>query len=443
MGIINLLKRKTNKSTDIHENCDVKSMYEDMEPVVPEMAENIESLTQDELDKNIDLIESIIKTNRKGIIDLSNEIAQMPDYTEKEKDLRYKLIQKRNRFIDANDNLKNQLLSYKLAYHNKVGFRNPRTAKSLSEYALEDTTYWKFSQSREGLSYEKLFKEYKAGEIVEADDKECMLSFVKGRDLYKCWMYGDQITKFCFNKSNNAFKRIAGNKAYPQGNYLGEIKTDQLLVEKNFSLSDPYTVVMLITLCGKDMNRRVDAANRLFFIPEFRKRIDSLGFTETSRFLSFVKRISSEKDEGSYFTACNIEELYKIFMEGDNLTSDSLLDKNYKGDDIFLEYGSYILEISEGKGDNLDSDDIKNGCIDYFHLNVYPKNDCDIVNGIFPDSIGGGLMLRERLISDEMYGKTIREVIEEVFKNNSDDVYKDAFNLYSMGIPEKYRVLKA
>ena len=105
----------------------------------------------------------------------------------------------------------------------------------------------------------------------------------------------------------------------------------------------------------------------------------------------------------------------------------------YNGQDILISYNGKKLLIAEGTGDNLTSEDEADGYVDYFNLEVYDIDD----NSEYPDTIGGGFMMRQQLIADELYGKTVDEVIKEVFQENGPE---DDFELYSTSLPE-YKIL--
>jgi len=205
------------------------------------------------------------------------------------------LIEKRDGFSDAVFDLKRSADAYEIQYYAKVGFRCKALEHVHREYADEKTTYWKFSQSHSGVAGEAgVYANYIPGIIVESGDKDCGLSFVRDDDLYKCWMYGDQITKVVFDLGDKQFAEIADFPAYETGNTFGEIKTDYLIPQMNYLLSSPETVVRILKLSGKN---RVDAAMTLFIIPSFREPMERFGFIATSCFIDFVRQQSSEKEE--------------------------------------------------------------------------------------------------------------------------------------------------
>ncbi len=195
----------------------------------------------------------------------------------------------------------------------KVGFRKKELEHSFKEYAEEGTTFWKFSQSKKGIAGESgVYAEYIPGKSVESKDKENMLSFVRDEDLYKCWMYGDQITEFVFDKRDEKFEAISSNMAYETGNTFGEIKTDFLLVKENYSLSNIKNVKKIIDLSG---NNKKDAVRTFFIVPLFKKQMEKYGFCEVMDFIDYVNERSPENPvEGAAWISQNIDELYADYI---------------------------------------------------------------------------------------------------------------------------------
>lgn len=97
----------------------------------------------------------------------------------------------------------------------------------------------------------------------------------------------------------------------------------------------------------------------------------------------------------------------------------------WNGEDIYISYNGNVLLIAEGTGDNLLKGDIAEGYVDYFNLELY-KEDPDITEPYdYEDTVGGGFMMREKSIYEELYGKTVNEIITEVFTCNGSDDYFD------------------
>ncbi len=109
----------------------------------------------------------------------------------------------------------------------------------------------------------------------------------------------------------------------------------------------------------------------------------------------------------------------------------------WNGEDIYISYNEAVLLIAEGSGDNLTSEDEDEGYVDYFNLELYNKDDSIENPEDYDDTIGGGFMMRKKLISEELYGKMIDEVVAEVFRCNGDT---DAFELYATSKPD-YEIL--
>ncbi len=108
-------------------------------------------------------------------------------------------------------------------------------------------------------------------------------------------------------------------------------------------------------------------------------------------------------------------------------------DDLYKGQDINITYNGKQLLIAEGSGDNLTGEDMDEGYVDYFNLELYDPNvKCKFYPDML-DTIGGGFMMRDKLIADEFYGKTVEDVINFIFAENGDI---DAFELMATSVPE-------
>ena len=116
---------------------------------------------------------------------------------------------------------------------------------------------------------------------------------------------------------------------------------------------------------------------------------------------------------------------------------ENLLSKKYRGEDIFVAYGDYVLLIAEGTGDNLLPEDESEGFVDYFNLEVYKREEFNEKDSRARE-IGGGFMMREHLIADEFYGKTVKEIVDMVVENSGED---DFGELYVTSTP-KYEILR-
>ncbi|WP_027438710.1 hypothetical protein [Lachnospira multipara] len=119
-------------------------------------------------------------------------------------------------------------------------------------------------------------------------------------------------------------------------------------------------------------------------------------------------------------------EFKKLHM----LVSDDLLDIAYNGQDVKLEYDKYVLFIKEGSGDNLSYEDIEDGYVDYIYTEVYLKD--DLVKEEFPSEVGGGFMLLKDTIENLFYDKPIRELIDYVFTENTEEDY---YELHTTSLP--------
>ena len=122
-----------------------------------------------------------------------------------------------------------------------------------------------FSQSSPNKGYtdeqRRVYENYNTSmRIVEAGDKEMMLSFVTASNLYKCVPFGDQITHLLFDINNSTFQSIMNSPAFKQGNTFGEIKTDFLIPLESYSISKPETLQLIVDLSRENRN------NAIFYI---------------------------------------------------------------------------------------------------------------------------------------------------------------------------------
>lgn len=235
----------------------------------------------------------------------------------------YDLIEAYEKVILAK---KNYLEALSLRVFALRGPRSDEFAIELGSLVKENTTFWKFSQSEKGKSYEDVFIEYVPGKITEAEDKSQGISFVMAYNLYKCYMYGDQISEFVFDFEDEQFKTIANSKAHRTGNGLGEFKADYLLTKNNYSLSFPETIVKILKL-SRDIpgasteemqNNMYNAANTIFRIPAFTEILEKFRFDDTINFITYCNNVSSDKEEPVVWIAENIDELLKEYTNSKN-----------------------------------------------------------------------------------------------------------------------------
>lgn len=85
--------------------------------------------------------------------------------------------------------------------------------------------------------------------MATAQDNGKLLSFVNELNIAKCYMYGDVLTKFVFDNTNEKFKEIEDSQVKYLGG-LGEYESEKLLTEKNYSLGEVETIKMIIGFCN-------------------------------------------------------------------------------------------------------------------------------------------------------------------------------------------------
>ncbi len=172
--------------------------------------------------------------------------------------------------------------------------------KTLESLAMTEKSFWKFSQSQQGRSAEKQYISYKEGEIVVAEDmtnengKMKLLSFVEEANILKCYMYGDMVTKLCFDLNNPRFQEIKDIPFHYIGGALEEYEAEKLLVEKNYSLSEISTIVWLIKR-EKDilslhsfLTNSIKGKNNNF--DSLKDRLESWGYEEAAQFVGWIGR---------------------------------------------------------------------------------------------------------------------------------------------------------
>lgn len=168
---------------------------------------------------------------------------------------------------------------------------------SLKDLSTLNHTYWKFTQSKPGRSYEtNVFAEYKVNEITRAKDPDKGLSFTTEEYITKCFMYGDQLTKLCFSQDNPKFLEIQNNTYKSIGSALGELETDSLLVEKIYSLKHKETIRLLVSMIPD--NEKISQLTWFTNIggSTFKKRLEGYGFMESANLLKKIKQMETKQE---------------------------------------------------------------------------------------------------------------------------------------------------
>lgn len=161
-------------------------------------------------------------------------------------------------------------------------------------------TYWKFSQSEKGRSVEKHYIEYEEGKITIAKDRDKLLSFVNELNIVKCYMYGDLLTKFAFDNTNEKFKEIGECQVTYLGG-LGEYESKNLLTEKTYSLGEIRTIKKIIQFCNSEGD-----LNYIFYgvfgwnLEAYLRKHE---FEETAELMKFLKEIYI-KNKTLIFSEC-------------------------------------------------------------------------------------------------------------------------------------------
>ena len=215
-------------------------------------------------------------------------------------------------YMNASNDIKiTNLASNGFVQQHNYSFRNPKYQISLKKLALyEKEGYWKFSQSSPNMGYTeelpRVYENYNTTmTIVEAQDKEMMLSFVSARNLYKCIFFGDQITHLLFDVDNSTFQSIMNSPAYKQGNIFEEIKTDFLIPLESYSISEPETI------------------QYIFVYDIYRKKLEKLAkidskFKKSFAFVEYVQKLTTSIFKGRWekkikYISENLDDLITDF----------------------------------------------------------------------------------------------------------------------------------
>ena len=156
---------------------------------------------------------------------------------------------------------------------------------TLEQLALKNETYWKFTQSVPKRSIENYYEEYKEGHIVEAKDKDKFLSFVPSQSIALCSVYGDTLTKLDFNLQNPNFQKIKDEVYRYLGGGMMEYESPKLLVEKNYSLANPETIVMVIEMATNVSQVRSFVCG---MVKPLKQRLTEYGFQDSEKFVSWL-----------------------------------------------------------------------------------------------------------------------------------------------------------
>ena len=178
----------------------------------------------------------------------------------------------------------------------------------LRDLAEENTVLCKFSQSDPSrkTSFESYFVAYPEHSVVTAEGEDGRLSFVRGKDIAKCSMYGDQVTVFDFDRNSPAFAKIQDDEFHEIGNTLGELTAKRLVVKENHSLAAPKTIALILKLSSPDSSFRFFCG--VFETPE--ERMENLGFHESADFVRYI----TDK-----YNTLNIDDLQYIKDHADQI----------------------------------------------------------------------------------------------------------------------------
>lgn len=180
---------------------------------------------------------------------------------------------------------------------------------TLSKLAEEGKhTYWKFSQSEKDRSVEAHYIEYEEGKIIIVKDRDKLLSFVSELNIVRCYMYGDLLTKFVFDNTNEKFKEIGDCQVrYLEG--LGEYESKKLLTEKTYSLGDVETIKKIVEFCNSKRDFIFLFHNR--YVGNFETCLRNNNFEETADLMKYLNEIYN-KNKILNFSECKDYLLERI-----------------------------------------------------------------------------------------------------------------------------------
>lgn len=166
----------------------------------------------------------------------------------------------------------------------------------LKDLSNNGHSYWKFSQSTPGTSVEyPIYSEYKEGEYTTAQDPDKRLSFVSDTTIAKCFMYGDQLTKFSFDTNNPKFLEISNQPYKYLGGGLGEHEAPILLVEKNYSLKEKSTIRLLASMIPDyELIWSIGWLHPNSCLFSFEARLSEYGFTESVALIRLIRQKFSQ-----------------------------------------------------------------------------------------------------------------------------------------------------
>ena len=185
--------------------------------------------------------------------------------------------------------------------------------KILLDLANDGHSYWKLSQSQKGRSVESVYAEYIPNRITVAEDNEKKLSFVNEKNILKCYMYGDLLTKFCFDKNNAKFLEICNERYEVLSGGLGEYQSSKLLTEKIYSLQKIDTIVMLLGFSNSPLD--VVWLFNGHGYHNLEERLREFGYFETAGFMEYLrKKYNANSLKGAVFVIDKLNEIENQYL---------------------------------------------------------------------------------------------------------------------------------
>ena len=250
-----------------------------------------------------------------------------------------------NNYFDDDDEDDDDLIEEKEDFKRKFVDKNLPLRYSNYEIMrikdiMEVDTFWKFTQSEPGFSKEPFFAEYKQGRVTETGEDDEWLTFYGSRDIGKCVGFGDQLTRISFNKNDKDVRKMMNNTVVFMDNEFNEMRTKELKVERQFSLSNPETIAKIIDMSSI-------ASLRVFFKNTFCNIFDMLEAYQFNESLDFVKQLLEKYD---LKTEENVKKLKRnVYFELDRWKNKGSLEEIENDDIEEIENMDVFDEVKEIK----------------------------------------------------------------------------------------------
>lgn len=181
---------------------------------------------------------------------------------------------------------------------------------NIQEMGLKEKSFWKFTQSRPGLSIEDIYEPIEVDKMEQAQTEDEWLSFVGGENIGKCVGYGDRLTELSFDCKDERVNAIKNNLVIKKNNSLGEYATKQLLVKWHYSLEDPETIKKILKMSSPKAIRAFLYGS----ICNAQSVLEQYGFAQSKNFISYIMKNNSFMYENEILEfKSNIDQIYQTW----------------------------------------------------------------------------------------------------------------------------------